>query len=97
MTAENLSMYAGVLLSLIFSYLPGVNSWYDTRASDVKRLLMLAILAVTAGAIFGLACAGYWAGVVCDQTGAVALVKLFIAAVIANQATFLVSPKPAKG
>jgi hypothetical protein len=97
MTAENLSMYAGVLLSLVFAYVPGVSPWYKALASDIKRLVMLAVLAITAGAIFGLACAGYWSGIVCDQSGAVELVKLFIAALIANQATFLVSPKPAKG
>ena len=96
MTAESLSMYAGVILSIVFSYIPGVNSWYGTRTPDLKRLVMLASLVIATAVIFGLACAGYWAGVVCAQTGAVALVKLFVAALIANQATFLVSPK-AKG
>ncbi len=60
--------------------------------AQVPALLVLASLAV-----FGLSCAGWGSdlGVVvaCDQAGALGLVKILGIAMIANQATYLISPK----
>lgn len=92
MTAENLAVYAGVLLSLLFSYVPGLKAKYDALSSDAKRLVMLGALLVIAIGVYTLACAGYYPDISCDQPGLVELVKIFVAALIANQAAFLISP-----
>jgi len=65
---------------------------------------MLALILVAAVGSYGLACAG-WANlvdpdIVCDQPGAIALIRAFIAApeiglLIANQAIYAISPKTA--
>jgi len=92
MTAQELSAAAGVLVSLAFSYIPGLNSLYDTLDKTGKRLVMLVALAVVSGAAFGLSCSGVWDFVACDQAGAKGLLEAFLFAMIANQSTYLISP-----
>ena len=99
MDIEELSMAAGTLLSLGFSYLPGLSRRYAELTAEQKRLVMLGLLALVSLAVFGLACLGEIAwdlfpAVTCNQRGAVGLLKTFVLAVIANQATYLISPKP---
>jgi hypothetical protein len=65
-----------------------------------KRLVMLACLALTAGASFGLACSGWGTyfglSLSCTQGGAAELLRAFILALIANQATHRISPRLAR-
>jgi hypothetical protein len=100
MSPETLSTLAAILLSLAFSYIPGLNSKFDALDGTRKRLVMLACLLVIALATVGLACSGVLSSLVpsvtCTQTGIVALLQSFVLAVIANQSTFLVSPRCAK-
>jgi len=92
MTPELLSSLGAILLSLAASYLPGFSPWYGALAGEHKRLLMLGLLALTALACYGLACAGLAEalelGLTCDEPGALALARAFLAALVANQATF---------
>ncbi len=97
MNAEFLSMIAGILLSLLFSYVPGASDWYGALDGVHKRLVMLGLLFIATAGAFALSCAGIYDFATCDQAGAVQAFEAFIAAVIANQATYLISPKPAKG
>ena len=55
---EVLSAAAGVLLSLAFSYLPGLNGWFASLEGTHKRLVMLAALVLVAAGAFALSCAG---------------------------------------
>jgi hypothetical protein len=94
MTSDQLSAGAGIVLSLACSYIPGLREWFAGQDSDRKRLLMLvALLVVTFGA-FLLTCAGVLGGtaVQCSQKSAIDLFWAFVAALIANQAAFLISP-----
>ena len=93
MTPDELSAIFGVGLSLLFSYVPGAAGWYDTLDAIGKRLVMLAGLFIIAAGMFGLACFGEYAGLTCDKPGAIVAVRAFIAAAVANQATYLLSPK----
>lgn len=97
MTPEILSSLAGILLSLLASYLPGFSPWFDNLLPNYKRLFMLLLIFAAAVASLGVSCAG-WGDLVdpmvaCTQAGAVGLIKAFLAALIANQAAYLISPK----
>jgi len=96
MSASELSALAGVLLSLAFSYLPGISDGYDKLPSTHKRLVMAVLLLVVSIGAYGLSCANVINNVSCTQPGAIALVDAFIAALVANQAMFLLSPQPQK-
>lgn len=93
LSPETLAMIAGVILSLIFSYVPGARAWFDQYASESKRLIMLILLAITSVGAFGLACAGVISGIACTMPGVVDVVWAFVQAVIANQAAYSISPK----
>lgn len=97
MTATLLSGIAGVILSLLFSYVPGLNSKFAAQSEESKKLWMLGLLALVAALTFGLSCTKYGAMIgipfECTDAGAIELIKILAAAVIANQATFSITPQ----
>lgn len=93
MDAALLASLAGILLSLLFSYVPKLSDWFAVLEGVYKRLIMAGLLLVVAGGAFGLSCASVISAVTCDQPGALGLVKAFIAALIANQSTYMISPE----
>lgn len=96
MTSEMIVGIAGVVLSLLFSYIPGLRVWYAGLASEKKQLLMLGILVVVTGGIFGLSCGNYIPnGVSCDRDGAVKLIWMLVLAVTSNQAAYMITPPAA--
>lgn len=92
MNAADLSMIAGAILSLIFSYLPGLNEKFNVLKPEHKRLIMLGMIVVVTGGIYLISCAGYGEqiGYVirCDQSGWIELIKVIIMAAVANQGTY---------
>lgn len=93
MASEWLSRFVGVLISLVFAYVPGLSEWYAAQDGTRKRFVMLAALAVACVAIFGASCAGWTDQVACTQQGASGLFRIAFDVVMANQATYLLTPK----
>lgn len=98
MTPQALSATAGILLSLIFSYTPGISTWYAVQSREAKQAIMLGLLLIISLGAFGLACAGmlyqmFGIQITCDQAGGMELATAFFSALIANQAVFLASPQ----
>ena len=100
MTPQLLSSLAGITLSLLFSYIPGISSWYEILSPTIKRLVMLFLLAMTSMGAFALACSGWLPyfsdqiSVSCTEQGAADLLSAFVLALVANQSTYLITPKP---
>ncbi len=93
-TAEVLALVVGMVLSLAFSYVPGLNTKYAGLGAEVKRLIMLGMLFLVAAVIYAGTCGGWFdSGISCDRTGLMHLVTIFITAMIANQSTYLVTPQ----
>lgn len=93
MSAEKLAAIAGVILSLVFSYIPGISDWYGALQPTQKRLVMAVLLLAVAGGVFAGSCGGIWVTVTCDKAGALGLINALIAALVANQATYQLSPR----
>ncbi len=100
MNQERLVVVAGVVLSLLFSYFPGLSKWYGALSGNAKRLIMLVMLALVAGGIYALDCSGILvkfapdlSGMCSTADGWVVVVKSFVLAMIANQSTYLISPQ----
>jgi len=97
MTVETLAGGAGLVLSLLASYIPGWDKFYGTLEPIYKRIIMAFLLVVVSVGIFGLSCAGLGdqlgATVVCDYEGGVQLFRIFLAALVANQTTYAISKK----
>lgn len=97
MTPVQIASAGGVLLALALSYFPGFGKWFNAQESATKVLITgVGLVLVSAGA-FGLACAGINLGDVvlaCTKEDALSLVASLIAALIANQSTYLLAVKP---
>ena len=93
MNSEQLAAVAGLVLSLAFSYVPGLSDWYGALEATRKRLVMAGLLLVVTVGVFGFSCGGLANIVTCDKAGAWALVNAFIAALVANQATYQITPR----
>jgi hypothetical protein len=97
-TADLLALIVGTILSLLGSYVYGFNVWFAALADAQKKMLMLAMLFGTICVVFGLACVGVLGSAVqvtCDKAGAWGLLKAFLLALMANQATYKISPQTA--
>lgn len=97
MDAVGLSALAGLVLSLLFSYVPGLKDWFDGLAATSKQLLMGVLLVVIAAVVFGLSCAGLGASlgisVACTVEGGYGFLQVLIAALVANQSVYLITRK----
>lgn len=91
MTTDLISTIAGSLLSILFSYVPGLATWYNTLTSDYKRLVMLAALLLVTGGVLVGQCATA-TGWVCSQATITEALRVFVMALIANQSTDRLSP-----
>ena len=98
MDSIQLAALVGLILSLAFSYVPGLKGWYDGLATSSKQLVMGVSLVIVAAAVFGISCAGLGSafgisGVECTVKGAVGFVQVLIAALVANQSVYLITKK----
>lgn len=89
-------MVAGAILSLAFTYIPKFNVWFALKSAEFKQLTMLIIMFVTTGVLFALGCFEFINinNFVCDKATATQFVYTFILAVISNQSTHMITPKP---
>lgn len=94
LTPEVLAGFAGVLLSLFFSYIPGLSVKFAALLPEVKRLIMAGLLLVISAGIWGLGCAGIIdAGLLCEKSGLIQLAWIFVTSIIANQSTYTITPQ----
>ena len=92
MNDTTIASLSGVILSLAFSYIPGLRYKYALLPADYKRLIMLGALLAVALGIYGASCTGLSQQVTCDIAGAQSLLGFFISAAIANQAAYMITP-----
>lgn len=91
-TPEILSMAAGIIVSVVLSYIPGLRPKWALLDPDYKRLILLIILALLSLGIVLLSCYGVIPFIVCDKGGLIKFLTIFGASVISSQAAYMVSP-----
>lgn len=96
MNPELLSSMAGAILSLLVSYVPGLNTAYDKLNPTAKRLVMAALVAVAAIVSAAWSCSSPESKETIRACLAGAswrtYVQSVIAALVANQAMHRISP-----
>lgn len=92
---ELISAVAGMVLSLIFSYAPRLNTKFAALEAGVKRLIMAGLLILVTAGLFGLGCSALIVipGFSCTQGTAVQYTWMLIYALAANQTTYSISPE----
>lgn len=95
-TPDWIAAAAGMLFSLAFAYLPGVKQAYGSLTDEWKAATMGIVLILIAIASFAVGCAGLFPElqVTCDRPGAVGVFTALVAALMANQGTFMLAVKP---
>jgi hypothetical protein len=97
LTPAVLAAIAGAVLSLLFSYIPGLNTWYALKEEEIKKLIMALLLLILSASLFGLQCAGVLeSGLSCDKQGVIQLVVIFLSAIVTNQSVYKITPQLAK-
>lgn len=97
MTDNAVASLAGVVLALLFGYAPGLRTWYENLEPTRKALVMAGLLLLATVLIYLAGCYTPWdVGVTCDEPGFWALVEMFLAALVANQAAYLIGVRPAR-
>lgn len=96
LTPDLIAMVAGLLLALIFDFVPKAKAWFDTKSVEGKRLINAGILFAVVVFIFGFNCLGWASGfhipaVACTQEGALLMVQLFVLALGVNYSTHAIS------
>jgi hypothetical protein len=89
----SLSAIAGMILSLVLEYVPGVAGRYEGLTAVQKRLVVLVLLLLSAGALFGLSCADLVLYVECTARGVLELLGMIGVAIGVNQGTYLLTKK----
>lgn len=88
-TPESLAALAGIILSLAFSYIPGIATWYDALTPTPKRGVMLGFLLLAAVGVLAYQCRAVGA---CYGANVETVLTAFVLAAIANQTTAALTP-----
>jgi len=88
MEGFNIGVVAGVILSLLFKYIPGLSGWFDEQEPARKEQIMLGIMTVTVAGAYGLSCLGWLDIYACGPEGLKQSVFALIGAVLGNQGAY---------
>ena len=91
--AEILSGFAGVIVSLVFAYLPGVKTWFDELEGTQKPPVMALVLFILSAGAMAYFCR--FDGV-CMTASAERFVTIYFSALVANMTTFNFAVKQPK-
>jgi hypothetical protein len=95
LTAATISAVAGIVLSLAFSYVPGLSHWFDAQTGTTKRLVVLASLVVVTAGALAIGCTGILpSSTVCTTATITDAIAAFIAALVASQSAYTFQPQP---
>lgn len=91
-TPELIAGVAGMALSWLFSWFPGLRTWYAALKTEIKSAIMLSLLALTSGTIYFLILQGVLQ--VTEPVTLWKLVSIFFLASLLNQTTYSITPLP---
>ena len=89
MTPEQLAVFAGAALSLIFAYFPWVKDWFEGLDSTWKPLANAGFLLVVALVLVGVGCLDLVDYFACSTAGLQEAVILWVYALIGNYFTYV--------
>lgn len=96
MQPDPLSATAGLILSLLFSYVPGLSGAYARLSETTKMLVMAVLLAIVAAGSVLWACRGASVMSGCVSGSWETYLQAFISALVANQGAHRLSPPTAE-
>lgn len=98
LTPELFAQILGAIVSLLFSFFPGLREWFNALKPGEKLLVMVGLGVVVSAAIFGISCFTPYVFVACTWLGVQELLEVLWAYIVSTQAVYLLTRKvrPAK-
>jgi len=93
-TPDKMTAFAGIAISLLMSYTPGLNARYAALSGDWKRMIQLGLIVLAAVGIMVTSCQGWYHFVTCTPANVENIVWSVIMAAIANQTAYQLTPQP---
>ena len=93
LSPEFLAGLGGGLLTLAFSYIPRLRTWYGGKDDVSKSLIMAAGIGIVAVLILLSSCFNLWIIIQCVKPGILDFLKLVGIALVVNQSTYKISPQ----
>ena len=90
-TPELLVGIVGTVLSLVFSYFPAIHKWYEVLTTEAKSGIMLGLLVIVSLVVVALVYYGVFP--VSEPITWQLWLRVLFAAIVMNQATYLISPQ----
>ena len=90
LSPENLAAVAGIVLSLVFSYVPGLSTKFSALDPVRKRLTFMGLLLLTAIGFVAYECRAL---VECYTANGEKAVTAFVFALMASQGAYQLTPK----
>jgi hypothetical protein len=98
LTPEGLAAVAGITLSLLLAYVPGLSDRYNALPGKLKAPLMGVLLLALAAGVFAATCGRVLdVGITCDRPGVWSLLSILVTALVSNQGAYLLAVEPFKG
>lgn len=93
-TTDWLVYIASALLSLAFSFIPKLNTWYAAHTDAFKKWVMLGLIFLVLAVVFALSCANVLqSNLTCTVQGALDALVTYIFAIAINQGIFKITPQ----
>jgi hypothetical protein len=97
MTPEVLSSLSAAAWSLVLAYVPGIKQWYDSLTTERRPVVFAVLVIVTACAIFGFSCAGWFGfSVPCTEVGVQSLLVSIVMALATGGGFYTAVIRPNK-
>lgn len=98
LSPEALMLLMGGFMSLLFTYFPGLNTWYASKAEKTKKIVMAVLLAAITAALYAGMCIGMVtvAEMVCDVASGIDMIYFLVLAIVGNQGIFKLTVQPIK-
>lgn len=95
LTAEKIALWAGVFVSWLLSFFPGLNTWYASKTEDFKKLFMIGVLTIVVVGLYALMCFGILTitDMTCSTDSFVAITYMWILAIASNQSIHRIMPE----
>jgi len=93
-TSDWLILIASGVTSLVFSWFPGLNTWYAALRDPIKKLIMAGVILLIVVAALVLSCYNVIeSNLACTKEGIAAAVGIYLLAIGVNQGLFKVTPQ----
>ena len=99
MNQEMLSTITGIVISVVFRYLPKLKDWYYSMDTAGKQLFMAGVLVIVSGVMFGLSCIPDFAelfpeyAIACSSEGLLGYLHILLPMLVSNQAFYSIIKK----